>query len=381
MKWWNQAAACVLVLSVSLQLPVYGQSPEFARTPEEWERLRDNVLEYDELAGLIREYNVTVRNNQATYNDERGKSRQDLSEDYWDAASDLYDLASGLDYETAASQIWNLQIQAKSMEKQAASNTQDSEMKKLGYDRTEATYVSTAQAYMNQYHVSVLELQAKWTEREMLSLEYDTMKVKNQTGMASAAELLAAQESLSAAAAQIEVLQNKIQNTKQKLCLMTGWRYDDTPDIRPIPAPDVSRIAAMNPEMDKTKAIDQNYTLRLTKKERENTSVGTDKQKLDKKIQDQEQQIAASVKNLYNEVLQARSACGQLEKEMDLEKKNMVIAEQKYNTGSISRLEYLKQRAALQTKETGRQTADMALTQAMDNYDWAINGLAGTGES
>ena len=28
-------------------------SPEFARTPEEWERLRDNTLEYEEIPDLI----------------------------------------------------------------------------------------------------------------------------------------------------------------------------------------------------------------------------------------------------------------------------------------------------------------------------------------
>ena len=52
--------------ALSLQAPLmsFAASPEFARTSEEWARLRDNVLEYDELADLIHEYNVTVQNNQ-----------------------------------------------------------------------------------------------------------------------------------------------------------------------------------------------------------------------------------------------------------------------------------------------------------------------------
>ena len=53
---------------LSLQAPLTGlaASPEFARSAEEWERLRDNVLEYEELEDLIHEYNVTTQNNQYT---------------------------------------------------------------------------------------------------------------------------------------------------------------------------------------------------------------------------------------------------------------------------------------------------------------------------
>ena len=51
-------------LSLCLQAPVtaLAASPEFARTTEAWAKLRDNVLEYDELEDLIYEYNPTVQN-------------------------------------------------------------------------------------------------------------------------------------------------------------------------------------------------------------------------------------------------------------------------------------------------------------------------------
>ena len=57
-------------LSLCLQVPVtaLAASPEFARTTEAWAKLRDNVLEYDELEDLIHEYNPTVQNNIETYN-------------------------------------------------------------------------------------------------------------------------------------------------------------------------------------------------------------------------------------------------------------------------------------------------------------------------
>lgn len=35
-------------LSLSLPIQAIAVTPEFGHTPEEWERLRDNVLEYEE---------------------------------------------------------------------------------------------------------------------------------------------------------------------------------------------------------------------------------------------------------------------------------------------------------------------------------------------
>ena len=46
-------------------------SPEFAYPPEKWGTLRDNVMEYGELADLIHEYNATVINNRQEYDEYR----------------------------------------------------------------------------------------------------------------------------------------------------------------------------------------------------------------------------------------------------------------------------------------------------------------------
>ena len=60
--------ACALALGMLLPAaPVLASSPEFSRTEEEWNRLRDNRMEYGEIEGLVQEYNVTVQSNQYNY--------------------------------------------------------------------------------------------------------------------------------------------------------------------------------------------------------------------------------------------------------------------------------------------------------------------------
>ena len=66
-------------------------SPEFAYSADKWAALRDDVLEYGELADLVHEYNATVINNRLEYDDYRGKDHDEMKNAYQDIADRLYD--------------------------------------------------------------------------------------------------------------------------------------------------------------------------------------------------------------------------------------------------------------------------------------------------
>ena len=75
---WKRAGAMGLALMLApvpgLLRPVTAwASPEFAYSADKWAALRDDVLEYGELADLVHEYNATVINNRLEYDDYRGK--------------------------------------------------------------------------------------------------------------------------------------------------------------------------------------------------------------------------------------------------------------------------------------------------------------------
>ena len=55
------------VLSLGFPVRALAGSPEFSRSAEEWARLRDDVLEYEEIEDLIHEYNTTVARPQRTW--------------------------------------------------------------------------------------------------------------------------------------------------------------------------------------------------------------------------------------------------------------------------------------------------------------------------
>ena len=379
MKKWKQISACCLAAVLAAAAPTgtaWAGSPEFARSAEEWAKLRDNVMEYDELAGLIHEYNVTVQNNQRDYNEKKNKTSDEIAQDYRDAADAVRSSMSGDDSPQAIMQDSMAEAQALSLEQQADDNVEDSEIFKMTYDQTEATLVSNAQTNMISYHQKARDLDLKKKNRELLAATYDSVVLKMNHGMATQMEVLTALENLQNADAAILTAESDLENTRQKLCVMLGWRYDASPEIREIPAVDLNRIQSMDPAADKAKALENNYTLRINKKKLANSSNNSKKESLQMTIDDNIQRIGSSVDSAYKNVIQSQTAYQQAAVSLEVASKNMEAAERKMQIGTLSRLDYLTQQYAYLPAQVAMEDASMALFQAVESSDWNINGLA-----
>ena len=379
MKKWKQISACCLAAVLAAAAPTgtaWAGSPEFARSAEEWAKLRDNVMEYDELAGLIHEYNVTVQNNQRDYNEKKNKTSDEIAQDYRDAADAVRSSMSGDDSPQAIMQDSMAEAQALSLEQQADDNVEDSEIFKMTYDQTEATLVSNAQTNMISYHQKARDLDLKKKNRELLAATYDSVVLKMNHGMATQMDVLTAQENLQNADAAILTAESDLENTRQKLCVMLGWRYDASPEIREIPAVDLNRIQSMDPAADKARALENNYTLRINKKKLANSSNNSKKESLQMTIDDTIQRIGSSVDSAYKNVIQSQTAYQQAAVSLEVASKNMEAAERKMQIGTLSRLDYLNQQYAYLQAQVAMEDASMALFQAVESYDWNIDGLA-----
>ena len=371
MKKWKQISACCLAAVLAAAAPTgtaWAGSPEFARSAEEWAKLRDNVMEYDELAGLIHEYNVTVQNNQRDYNEKKNKTSDEIAQDYRDAADAVRSSMSGDDSPQAIMQDSMAEAQALSLEQQADDNVEDSEIFKMTYDQTEATLVSNAQTNMISYHQKARDLDLKKKNRELLAATYDSVVLKMNHGMATQMEVLTAQENLQNADAAILTVESDLENTRQKLCVMLGWRYDASPEIREIPAVDLNRIQSMDPAADKAKALENNYTLRINKKKLANSSNNSKKESLQMTIDDNIQRIGSSVDSAYKNVIQSQTAYQQAAVSLEVASKNMEAAERKMQIGTLSRLDYLTQQYAYLQAQVAMEDASMALFQAVESY-------------
>lgn len=80
MRYGKIGAGCLAAALCLGAMPVqaWAGTPEFAYTAEQWASLRDNQLEFTEIADLIHVYNNTVIQNQLEYEDFRGEDRKSV---------------------------------------------------------------------------------------------------------------------------------------------------------------------------------------------------------------------------------------------------------------------------------------------------------------
>ena len=382
MRKWKQICACCLTAVLTLSGPAasWAGSPEFARTPEEWARLRDNVMEYEELAGLIREYNVTVQKNQLDISDKKNDdliTSDQIAQAYRDVADDKWGAITG-DEADAIADASN-EASARSAEASADKNVEDLEVYRLTYEQEEANLVASAQSSMIAYFQQSYELESAKDGLELLKEVYDSTVLKQSVGMATQVDVLTALENVQNAQTSIDKLTDSIDQTRQNLCVMLGWKYNDMPEIRDIPPVDMERITAMNLEEDKAAALENNYTLKINKRKQGNSTSGITIETLSRTMESNEQNINASMMKNYQTILQAKAAYEQAAAELALEAQNMETAQRKFDIDMLSRLEYLQQKNTYNSKNTGIKTAELTLFQAVQAYENGVQGLASAG--
>ncbi len=382
MKRWGITGAVSAAMFLILQpMQAYAGSPEFAYTAEKWAALRDDKLEYDEIADLVHEFNNTVIQNQIAYKEEKDDDRDDVAQDYYDRANEIYDNITYPDSDDAnygsqmAAALQNEQ-QAEALMKQGDESTDDSETKKLGYDKTEAALVKQAQGLMITYWNQYYSLDSQREKKAQAEASYQSEQNRLAAGMSTQAKVLSAKEAVSTAEASILSGESSLEKTKESLCLMLGWTYGSDVEIGELPEPDMDRIAATDIDADIQAALENNYTYRITKKQLANARTSTVKEKLTQTEKNQREAISTNVKAAYSSLILARSNYEQAIKALELEQTNMASAENKLQAGTITRTSYQNQQSVCLTAEVTVRTRKLDLLQALVDYDWAVGGLA-----
>ena len=380
----NRISAGCLALAVSvsmLSFPALASSPEFAYSAEKWAALRDDKLEFEEIADLVHEYNNTVIKNQIAYRDERDKTSDDVAQDYYDAADSIYANIEYPDsddssYGSKMSAALNNELSAEQMMERGDESTDDSETLKLGYDQTEATLVKQAQTQMINYWSSYYNLDSLRVRVSQAEQDYRTEENKLAAGMSTQAKLLSVKESISTAEASLQSAESSLVKTKEELCLMLGWKYGAKVEMGEIPEPDMEKIAFIDLEADIQTALENNYSLKLTSKRVKNARTEKVRATQQQTQKNQTEAIAASVRDSYASLILAQSNYEQAKQAYELELNTYETAQRKLQAGTITPNNFKKQEDSCLTAEVTLRNRKLQLVQAQINYDWAVNGLA-----
>lgn len=373
------------LLAVTAPAAALGATPEFGRSEEEWARLRDDVIEYGEIPDLIHEYNATVKKNQIDLNSFRkdyGETNVEWSNRYRQLADDLegnlyYPDVDDAGYATMMASIISSEQTIRDMREKADDSMEDYMTYYYDFCGAEALLASEAQRGMISYYLNQLKFQTDQKKLELLQEALRSAVSRRDLGMGTDVQVLAAQENLRNGEKDIQDDVSAMETGKQRLQVMLGWTHDAGPELREIPQVDMQRIAAMNPETDKAQAMENSFSLKSSRRKLENARSQDKQEDLKETIREAEQSISASVYSSYQSVAAAQAAFELSQAQAALEQKNFAAAERQFQLGNVSRMDYLTQKNTAETARINVETARLNLFQAVQDYDWVLNGLAG----
>lgn len=402
-KWWKKAGTPLLL---ALSLGIVSQaglwpdavlrgyasqaapgSPVTEYTEEELSALKDNVLEYSEIPGLIEQYNITFQNQLESYYNNpgggTGLTREQLlslaaelrteAETLSREAEDMKDEIGKEEYQEYRDNIAAFKSYAKQLTDAAAGKTAAgaAAVRSLRLTRNEQTI--SAQEKMRE--VQGLSDQQAVAEKkaEIAELTYETAKRQQELGIYAEEDVLSAKEALDSANAALAAAKASLESKKQDLLVMLGWRYGADPVIGRVPAPDPAALAAMNPETDSAKAIENNTTLYTTRMTASKSLGGADKKA--RIVQDEENNVRNGLFQLYEDVEYKKAAYEAAGLQFQAATADKESADRKMELGMISRLEYLTAEASFLSAQASMDQAAVDLTAAIEAYQWAVKGM------
>ncbi len=379
----KRTAACLAaaVTAAVLPLTAWAGSPEFAYSAEKWATMRDDILEYDEIADLVHEYNPTVVQNRISWQEEKDQTSSEIAQSYYDAASDIYGNLTYPDsddssYGSRLAGVVQSRIQADQLIEQGDKSTDDSGTIKLGYEQTEANLVKQAQELMISYWSQRCSLESVRENQAQAQTTLQATETRLAAGTATQAQVLSAREAVHTAEASILSAESNLEKTKEDLCLMLGWSYGADVQIGEVPEPDAARIDAIDLQADIRTALANNYTLQKTRRQLANARSTTVRETLAETEKNQTEMISGNVSASYTELLLARSNYEQAQAACELQRASCETAGRKLQAGLIAPNDFQSRQASYQNAEVKVRTSRLALLKALVEYEWNVAGLA-----
>ena len=361
-----------------------GASPEAGRySEEELARLQDNILEYSEIEGRVREYNPTISQVWKTYED----TRQDYAnmvtelESQYQVVKDLADT-----YTSAGEMTGNpvLIATAKQLKKGYQSTVESMEdtvsqwndNKSTGSIRSyERQMTAGAQQAMIGYDTIRQNMATLETMVQLYDRQYQMYTRQKELGLATDKDVLSSYTSLLSAQSQLASLSNQADGVRRSLCQLLGYDPDTNPEIRSLPAFDMTRLEGMNLEEDTKKAIGNNYTL-ISQRTSAAGKTNAKRENRNKILDEGDQKLTIEMQRLYQDVMDKKAAYDAAATGYQAAEASWGAAQRQYQNGLISEIQYIGLQLAYYQKKAALESANLSLWQAMENYDWGITGLA-----
>lgn len=347
-------------------------------------RLQDNRIEYDEIADLVHEYNPDISRAWDTYM----SSKEDYAGIVTELESQYRTVKDTADGYISAGQLMGSQLlistgrqltkgyQGVIQGMRDTVNQWDTNQRNTSMlRRAERQVTAGTQSAMIGYetirqNIATLETMVKLYEQQV-----DMTNRMAALGMATGTDLAGANSSLLTARTQLASLSDQQESVRRTLCMLLGYDPDLQPEICPIPEFDMSRLEGMDLEQDTIKAIGNNQTLiaqRTSEKGNTNDQIAARSRMID----EGDQKLTIEMQRLYQEVQDKKAAYEAAQTGFAAAELSRNAAERQYQLGLLSQVQYIGTQISYYQKKAEKESANLNLWQAMENYDWGVLGFA-----
>ena len=382
-----------LIIAGLSQAPLrsLAKSPTFSRTEEEWAKLRDMNLDYEEIDGLVTEYNATVQTNQANmqqFTRDYGRKNSEVSQSYRDMAEKIEDSLTEPDpdsmtYVPMMASIAQSRATISNLKNSADTTLEDYEVQYFTYESARLSLVQNTKALMISYYSKDVSKEALQKAVEVAELNLANAQARVAVGMATNLDVLSAKEAVIKANKTLSDQSNAALADRDKLLIMTGFKTDSQANIGLVPVlseEELQNIDKINVEEDIKKAVEENYALKINKRKLGNAKSDTQIKSLNSTISSGTENIKANVQTLHKNLVNAKDKLNLLKAELELSSKDLETIRQKKNLGMATQLEVANKELENIKKNTEKKQAELALRLALENYNSAVNGLASVGQ-
>lgn len=383
------AVLCVSLAAGSIPAAAAPRVPE-DMSQEAYDKLQDDCIEWDEISDLIEYYSpmyadlkaITKENTLTDMETVRAAWQTEIDDLSWQEEN----LKDDLKRATNPLQIQQLTIELYTVQGTKSAYQQVRTGVRKAAEQAEKTIDRSFQANKPQILNGMQQafLGAKQLEQamaisqkqvELYQATYNTQKTSVETGLATEAQLLSAQYDLEQAQSQLAELQLQLDQVKNTIGLMLGWKAEGTAAISfgAFPAYDLNYLEGRNLDADIEQAAVHNKQLGEAKRETAHNSY--EKNIKETNLELTETKIRMEMETMYHAIEEARLNYDAAQAGLEAARLSREGAERKKALGLVGNAEYQGLQLQYVAKEAQANMAQMAYYQAVFAYDWAMQGI------
>ena len=252
--------------------------------------------------------------------------------------------------------------------------SQESKTQTISRQKTIDGYVLTAQSLMRTYNQMNTKALAEEKNYQAAQSSYQAVLKKQSAGMATAADVMAAADTMNSAKNRYESYRQQASNARFNLLSALGLDTSADIAIGSVPLQDLAAIDAVDFNADVEQAVGNSASVQNARHQ----SAGTATQISVKSDQESQAEgtVRSQMQSLYDQLKAAKLQYEGAEDAYQSASIAYTSLQKKQQAGMLSQSDYLQGVADYYSALDARETAVVNLNQAWETYNWTVKGVS-----